>query len=418
MVKTCENCKTEIEEDTNFCPNCGLKVSDEEIRICPECETKNNINTNFCTNCGFNLNEDNNETFDTTEKFTNESQENISKDSSSVGGTLKEKGNNFLNDNLPDGWIEKGSNGLSKTNKYLGKLKSKGVDKSNQFLADNLPDEYVTKLKDGANGVVESTGELIDDTKTVATNIQEHRKPIKEQKKQEKQKINEQKRLEREQKVLDRYDELAVEFGLEEEDYFITSMQRRQFSDSILRANTFIDGFFVIKDDKFVFEEIGNRDFKKANTGLTYIYFDQIVSMRLIKAVGDDKFEDITKIAVLSLHDTKMALKTSINSVKAMRFKELISNNDNKGMFDKIIIKMIDNTSYEFRLLSLDVGQNLVQLFEAWKKENNIANVLTQSSNNEKSKADTLREYNELLKDGIITQEEFDKLKKELLFNK
>ena len=113
-----------------------------------------------------------------------------------------------------------------------------------------------------------------------------------------------------------------------------------------------------------------------------------------------------------------MALKTSINSVKAMRFKELISNNDNKGMFDKIIIKMIDNTSYEFRLLSLDVGQNLVQLFEAWKKENNIANVLTQSSNNEKSKADTLREYNELLKDGIITQEEFDKLKKELLFNK
>ena len=86
-------------------------------------------------------------------------------------------------------------------------------------------------------------------------------------------------------------------------------------------------------------------------------------------------------------------------------------------MFDKIIIKMIDNTSYEFKLLSLDVGQNLVQLFDAWKNENNLKNVLSQSSNNEKSKADTLREYNELLKDGIITQEEFDNLKKELLFN-
>ena len=194
-------------------------------------------------------------------------------------------------------------------------------------------------------------------------------------------------------------------------------MLRRQFSDSILRANTLIDGFFVIKEDKFIFEEIGNRDFKKANAASTYIYFDQIVSMRLIKSVGDDKFEDITKIAALSLHDTKIALKTSINSIKATRFKELISNNDNKGMFDKIIIKMIDNTSYEFKLLSLDVGQNLVQLFDAWKNENNLKNVLSQSSNNEKSKADTLREYNELLKDGIITQEEFDNLKKELLFN-
>lgn len=416
MVKTCKNCNSEIEENTKFCPNCGFKVSGEEIRICPKCETKNNPDTNFCINCGFNLDKDNSETFITSEEFTNTVQENSSKDSSTEEN-LNDDSNNSLNNKLSDSWNEKSSNGLSKTNKFFGKLKSQCIDKSNQFLADNLPEEYVTKLKDGANGVVESTGDFIENTKTVATNIQEHRKPIKEQKKQEKQKMNEEKRLEREQEILDRYDELAAEFGLEEEDYFITSMLRRQFSDSILRANTLIDGFFVIKEDKFIFEEIGNRDFKKANAASTYIYFDQIVSMRLIKSVGDDKFEDITKIAALSLHDTKIALKTSINSIKATRFKELISNNDNKGMFDKIIIKMIDNTSYEFKLLSLDVGQNLVQLFDAWKKENNLKNVLSQSSNNEKSKADTLREYNELLKDGIITQEEFDNLKKELLFN-
>ena len=101
-----------------------------------------------------------------------------------------------------------------------------------------------------------------------------------------------------------------------------------------------------------------------------------------------------------------------------MRFKELISNNDNKAMFDMIIIRTVDNTSYEFRLLSLDIGKNLVQLFDAWKKENNSPNVVVQAPAEEKSKADLIREYDQLLKDGLITKEEFDELKKELLFKK
>lgn len=418
MVKICDNCNAEIEDDSNFCPHCGLKVSGEDIRVCPACEAKNNPDAKFCTECGFNLDEGYSETFTTAKRFSNAVQENSTEGYLEKRENIKNKGNDILGDNLPDSFIEKGSDGLSKTNRYLGKLKAKSIEKSNSFLEDNLPPEYIDKLKNGANDFVNSAEELVEDTTTVVTNIHEHRKPIKEAKKLEKQRINEEKRLEREQKVLDRYDELAIEFGLEDEDYFITSMLRRQFSDSAFRANTLIDGFFVIKDDKFIFEEIGNRDFKKANAASTYIYFDQIVSMRLVKSVGDDRFEDITKSAVLSLHDTKMALKTSVNGIKSMRFKEFISNNDNKGMFDKIIIKMIDNTSYEFRLLSLEVGQNLVQLFDAWKKEHNNPNIVVESPKEEKSKADILREYAELLKDGLITQEEFDELKKELLFNK
>jgi len=418
MAKICENCNNEIEEDAEFCPNCGFKVSGEDMRICPVCNSQNGPDSKFCTNCGFNLDDDYREAFATTKKFSNIVQENSSEDYLKKRESIKAKGDDVLHDNLPDTVIDKGADGASKTNRYLGKLKAKTIEKSNNFLNDNLPEEYVAKLKNGANGLVKSTEDLIEDTTTVVTNIHEHRKPIKEQKKLEKQRINEEKRLEREQKVLDRYDELAKEFGLEEEDYFLTSVLRRNFSDSTLRANTFIDGFFVIKDDKFIFEEIGNRDFKKAKAASTYIYFDQIVSMRLIKSVGDDRFEDITKTTATSLHDTKMSLKTSINSVKSMRFKELISNNDNKAMFDMIIIRTVDNTSYEFRLLSLDIGKNLVQLFDAWKKENNSPNVVVQAPAEEKSKADLIREYDQLLKDGLITKEEFDELKKELLFNK
>ena len=73
---------------------------------------------------------------------------------------------------------------------------------------------------------------------------------------------------------------------------------------------------------------------------------------------------------------------------------------------------MIDNTSYEFRLLSLEVGQNLVQLFDAWKKEHNNPNIVVESPKEEKSKADILREYAELLKDGLIICEyEYDSFK-------
>ena len=31
MVKICDNCNAEIEDDSNFCPHCGLKVSGEDI---------------------------------------------------------------------------------------------------------------------------------------------------------------------------------------------------------------------------------------------------------------------------------------------------------------------------------------------------------------------------------------------------
>ena len=234
--------------------------------------------------------------------------------------------------------------------------------------------------------------------------------------------------------IVERYDKLAEEFGIGDEDYFLTSVKRYNFLEpgttkhkkinavlgynpgSYLGNETIIDGFFLIKEDKFVFMEIDNRDFKKVNAGINNFYFDKIVSMRVTKSLGDEsKYEDITKRAWTSPHDIKRSIQNDIQSLKAIRFKDLIINNDSADMFDRLLIKLVDNTSYEIRLPSYDFGQKLVDLFEVSK--NQVANVIIENQNSQQSKTQLLKEYQKLLKNEIITPEEFKKLKNELIFS-
>ena len=238
----------------------------------------------------------------------------------------------------------------------------------------------------------------------------------------------------RRDEIIERYDKLAEEFGIKNEDYFLTSVKRYNFLEpgttkhkkinAVLGYNpglylgneTIIDGFFLIKEDKFVFMEIDNRDFKKVNAGINNFYFDKIVSMRVTKSLGDEsKYEDITKRAWTSPHDIKRSIQNDIQSLKAIRFKDLIINNDSADMFDRLLIKLVDNTSYEIRLPSYDFGQKLVDLFESLKGQ--PQKVIIENQNSQPNKAQLLSEYQELLNSGAITQEEYDKLKQETLFN-
>ena len=238
----------------------------------------------------------------------------------------------------------------------------------------------------------------------------------------------------RRDEIIERYDKLAEEFGIKNEDYFLTSVKRYNFLEpgttkhkkinAVLGYNpglylgneTIIDGFFLIKEDKFVFMEIDNRDFKKVNAGINNFYFDKIVSMRVTKSLGDEsKYEDITKRAWTSPHDIKRSIQNDIQSLKAIRFKDLIINNDSADMFDRLLIKLVDNTSYEIRLPSNDFGQNLVDLFESLKGQ--PQKVIIENQNSQQSKTQLLKEYQKLLKNEIITPEEFKKLKNELIFS-
>ena len=238
----------------------------------------------------------------------------------------------------------------------------------------------------------------------------------------------------RRDEVLARYDKLAEEFGIKNEDYFLTSVKRFNmlekstskhktinkfvsgYNPNLYIGNeTMIDGFFLIKEDKFVFMEIDNRDWKKVNAGINNFYFDKIVSMRVTKRLSDvSRYEDITKRAWTSPHDIRRDIQNKIQSLKATRFKDMIANNDSADMFDRLLIKLVDNTSYEIRLPSYEFGQNLVDLFESLK--NKPQTVVIENQNAEPSKAQQLKEFQELLESGAINQEEFDQLKKELLF--
>lgn len=247
----------------------------------------------------------------------------------------------------------------------------------------------------------------------------------------------------RQDEVIKRYDMLAEEFGIKDEDYFLTSVKRfnkleqtttkHQLTNDVadtalfglpvnrllrrdLGNETIIDGFFLIKEDKFVFMEIDNRDWEKVNAGINNFYFDKIVSMRVTKRLGDDsRYADITKRAWTSPDDIMRSIKNDIQSLKATRFKDMITNNDSADMFDRLLIKLVDNTSFEVRLPSYQFGQNLIDLFETLRGKPQT--VVVQNSATEPSKAQQLKEFQELLESGAITQDEFDQLKKNLLFD-
>ena len=247
----------------------------------------------------------------------------------------------------------------------------------------------------------------------------------------------------RRDEVLKRYDMLAEEFGIKDEDYFLTSVKRfnkleqtttkHQLTNDVVDAavfgypvgrlfknsqgnETIIDGFFLIKEDKFVFMEIDNRDWEKVNAGINNFYFDKIVSMRVTKRLGDEsRYEDITKRGWTSVNDIRRSIQNDIQSLKATRFKDMITNNDSADMFDRLLIKLVDNTSYEIRLPSYQLGQNLIELFETLRGKPQKVVIENQSS--EPSKAQQIKEFQELLESGAITQEEFDQLKKDVLFN-
>ena len=137
--------------------------------------------------------------------------------------------------------------------------------------------------------------------------------------------------------------------------------------------------------------------------------------MRVTLGLGDEsRYEDITKRAPTSAHDIKRSIQNDIQSLKATRFKDLIANNDSADMFDRLLIKLVDNTFYEVRLPSYEFGQNLIALFESLRNQPQKVIVENQS---QPSKAQQLKEFQELLGSGAITQEEFNQLKQDLLFN-
>ena len=59
MGDYCENCGATIEDESNFCKDCGTSLTQnlpKTANVCPKCGENTENSENFCENCGTNLN--------------------------------------------------------------------------------------------------------------------------------------------------------------------------------------------------------------------------------------------------------------------------------------------------------------------------------------------------------------------------
>lgn len=57
-VKVCEDCGTEVPQDTKFCPECGIAFYDDDAEdelCCPKCRADIEPGQRFCKECGHRL---------------------------------------------------------------------------------------------------------------------------------------------------------------------------------------------------------------------------------------------------------------------------------------------------------------------------------------------------------------------------
>lgn len=51
----CSNCGAEMDDDLNYCRNCGNILNQEDSKSCPKCGKSIKADNSFCTNCGYNF---------------------------------------------------------------------------------------------------------------------------------------------------------------------------------------------------------------------------------------------------------------------------------------------------------------------------------------------------------------------------
>ena len=105
--------------------------------------------------------------------------------------------------------------------------------------------------------------------------------------------------------------------------------------------------------------------------------------------------------------------KHSTSIVESMQVKILMSDIDNPVLFIDLISSKTKRTSIIYKIAVKD-AEKIIYLLESQFKES--ADIGVQESSLEpQSSADEIRKFKELLDDGIITKEEFEEKKKDLL---
>lgn len=106
--------------------------------------------------------------------------------------------------------------------------------------------------------------------------------------------------------------------------------------------------------------------------------------------------------------------KKTISKVDSFRIKLNMSNLDNPIMYIDLIKKPIKSNSKDYKQI-IETADKIISSLDIILKDNNPDSFELNEHQPSQSIPDEIRKYKELLDEGILTQEEFDTKKKELL---
>lgn len=407
----CDKCGERLKRNAKFCSSCGDTV------IWPELNYDEKINefSDYIVEKGNEFLDDN-----LPEEYADKVKENIS----NFHQTTKNPDRSFIDENEKlsnakesiintSKSIKKSSSDFIQNNEGLNSAKNVVVDVSgsvkesgSQFINNNVSYSTQHKIKSNFDNLSTSTRKFASDTSNVLKNIHNHRSKVNEQKRQEKEAekealskksdeewIEKQKQLKKELKekhekaIIDIRENRTVniEFPIKTDtDNVATGALKGEMMGSALGRAT--EGFFG--DDSLS---------STLNAGLVLGGAGALIGG--LAAASDDgiRWQD----AMLFIADDELI----ISGKYALSFDDIKLVNTAKLKNSQIVVLTLKDRGIEFRTedakaLKIVIDEYMQNYFANKRKPSNV---------------DELLKYGELYEKGVITKEELDEKKKELL---
>ena len=403
-MANCDRCGEKLKRNAKFCSSCGDEITWPERINLDNIEENTDKFTNFLKDKGNEILEDNlpeeyidkvkdnisnfNEISQNPETLNN-ARENIQNASESV----KESGSNFINENE---YLNNAKDGILSAGESV-------KESGSNFINDNVSYDTQEKIKSNFNNLSNSTKKFTSKTATIFNNIQNHRSNVKKQKKEEKNLKNEALAKKREEEWIEKQKQkeinhqntiikirenrtVNIDFPfIEKTDNATTGALKGELMGSA--AGRAIEGFFGDN----------NSLSSTLNAGLVIGGAGALIGG--LAAAADDglRWEN----SQLYIADNELIISGRFS----LPFDEIKLVNTTKFNDNDMVVLTLKDNGIEFRTedalaLKIVIEEYMQKYFANKRKPSNV---------------DELLKYGELYEKGVITKEELDLKKKELL---